>query len=210
MIMKFKFNYFVILFFASFLILVSCSKEGPAGPAGPAGPQGANGANGSAGGAGAAGAAGANGATGTANVIYSSWLNVGFDGPINPANVKDTPFVAGIVVAKLVDSILSRGEIKVYMNWGSKADPDVVPLPLYDPIFFKSPNPPLVLNPEFFLGEIDLFSNYNMSTSLNAAKDTVRQFRYILIPGGKAGGRGIKKIDWNDYKAVQAYLGLKD
>ncbi len=35
------------------------------------------------------------------------------------------------------------------------------------------------------------------------------QYRYILIPGGTS-ARMAKSINWNDYKAVQAYLGLKD
>ena len=34
-------------------------------------------------------------------------------------------------------------------------------------------------------------------------------FRYILIPGGTT-ARTAKIIDWNNYAAVKAYLGLKD
>jgi hypothetical protein len=32
----------------------------------------------------------------------------------------------------------------------------------------------------------------------------------ILIPGGTSGGRMANTINWNNYKEVQAYLGLKD
>lgn len=198
---------FILL--AVILIIASCTKEGPAGAAGatgatgPQGPSGANGANGG------TGPTGPGGATGTANVIYSDWLNIGYSGPVNPINNVDTPYIAGITVPKLVDSILSKGEIKVYMNWGTRADADVVPLPLYDPIFFSPPLAPLVINPEYFLTEIDLISNYNMGTGVTTNGDTLRQYRYILIPGGVTTGR-MRAIDWNDYKQVKAYLGLKD
>ncbi|MEO6455503.1 MAG: hypothetical protein ABIN97_15595 [Ginsengibacter sp.] len=200
-----------ISFLAIVIIMASCTKEGPegatgpagaAGAAGPQGPAGANGTNG------AAGVPGAPGATGTANVIYSNWLNVGY-GPIDA----DTTFwVAAIDAPRLVDSILSKGEIKVYMNWGSRTNPDVVPLPIFDPLYFTTP---LVINPDFFLNEIDLSSNYNIGTGLNTTADTVRQYRYILIPGGTKGGRGVNgtlnsTINWNNYKEVQKYLGLKD
>lgn len=200
--MKFKFNYFVILFFASFLILVSCSKEGPAGPAGPAGPQGANGANGAAGGAGAAGAAGANGTTGTANVIYSSWLNVTFD----PANADSSAWIAEIDAPKLVDSILNKGSIKVYLNAGSDSTNGqfVVPLPIYEPFLIGT-----IINSYFSNKLITLVASDDVSSFVLRTYKRY-QYRYILIPGGTPSGRGVKTIDWNDYKAVQAYLGLKD
>ena len=35
----------------------------------------------------------------------------------------------------------------------------------------------------------------------------VFQYRYILIPGGKAARSA---IDWNNYAAVKKYLNLKD
>ena len=59
------------------------------------------------------------------------------------------------------------------------------------------------------MNEIDLSSNYNMSTAVTTDGDTVRQYRYILIPGGVTTGR-MRVVDWNDYKQVKAYLGLKD
>lgn len=188
-------------------MVASCAKDGATGATGPAGPQGPAGP---AGGAGANGAAGPAGATGTANVIYSDWLGLGYGGPINPANYADTPYVAVITVPKLVDSILSKGEIRVYMNWGTRANADVVPLPLYDPIYFPAPLVALAINPDFYLNEIDLSSNYNMSSARTTAGDTVRQYRYILIPGGVKSGRYNNAVDWNDYKQVKAYLGLKD
>src|SRR5947207_15366757 len=101
--MKLKLKLFAIpciLFLSICLIIVSCSKEGPAGatgPAGPAGPQGTSGA---------AGTPGATGATGTANVIYSDWIDtVAFQG------TDTTGWFAQITVPQLVDSIIYKGDI---------------------------------------------------------------------------------------------------
>ena len=106
-----------------FSVFQSCSKEGPAGPAGPQGPQGPQGTPGSNGTAGPAGPAG------TANVIYSAWLDVTFAA----AQAPDTLLYAEIAAAKLDNNILNTGEMKVYMNWGSTTDPDIVPVPYFDP-----------------------------------------------------------------------------
>jgi hypothetical protein len=165
----------------------SCSKEGPAGPAGAQGPAGPTGAT---------GVAGPQGPAGTANVIYSPWLDVTYSRP-------DTLhyFSAVIQATKLNAAMLTSGEIKIYMNWQTAADPDVTPLPYFDP-------GGLFVNVDFYLGEIDLYSNGNLSTQ-GTGTSKAGQVRYILIPGG-APARMAAPIDWNDYKQVQAYLGLKD
>src|SRR5436305_11781768 len=110
-----------ILILATALAIASCSK-GPKGDTGPAGPQGPAGA------AGAAGSPGATGATGTANVIYSNWLNVKFTG------TDTTGWFANITATQLVDSIVNKGDIKVFLNVGSdSADNQLVfPLPITD------------------------------------------------------------------------------
>jgi len=192
------------LVIAAIVIFTSCKKgdTGPAGAAGAAGPQGP------AGPAGAAGAAGAQGAPGTANVIYSAWLDVAYGYNID-GNGDTLGFAAEIPAPKLVDSILTKGEIKVYMNFSTAADPDIVPMPIFDPIYFS---PALVINPDYLLNTILLSSNYNVGTGTTGAGVKVRQYRYILIPGGTAGrpAAGGKTVDWNNYKEVQQYLGLKD
>jgi hypothetical protein len=45
------------------------------------------------------------------------------------------------------------------MNWGTQANPDIAPLPILD-LFFTG----LIINPEFLLQKIDLYSNFNAST----------------------------------------------
>ncbi len=190
-----------VLLLAITIIIASCTKDGDTGPAGPAGPAGPTGAAGASGSAGPAGAAGA---TGTANVIYSDWLNVTFD----PASADSSVWAAEITAPKLVDSILNKGEIKVYWNIGNDSTNNqfVVPLPVIDLFFFGT----LVsVNSYYSFQNILLLSNFDLSSFTDGGFNNF-QFRYILIPGGVKAGRGVKTIDWNDYKQVKAYLGLKD
>ena len=202
-----------VLFLAMTLIITSCGKDGDTGPAGATGPQGLPGANGSAGPAGPAGAAGA---AGTANVIYSAWLDVPFEADTfrTTGNLLDTAgYSSDIVVPKLVDSILNKGEIKVYLNAGPANNPLVVPLPFTDLYTFFGV---LTINPFFSRNSIFLYSDEDASTftitSGANAGQKAWQYRYILIPGGTTArpAPGAKAVDWNNYKEVQAYLGLKD
>ncbi|WP_276503012.1 hypothetical protein [Terrimonas pollutisoli] len=167
---------------AIIILLASC-KKGDTGSQGPAGP------------------------SGTANVFYTEWFNVDYNAETD-SNGDTIRFFATIPAPRLVDSIIAKGEIKVYFNKSVPTQPDVVPLPYFDPIYF---DPAVVLNPKFNPGLIYLSSNYNMGTFDEGAQKRY-QYRYILIPGGTAGraAPGGKTIDWNNYKEVQAYLGLKD
>ena len=143
------------------------------------------------------------------NVIYSSWLDVKF------TPVKDTPatgpidtiaWTAQINAAKLDTAILNRGEIKVYLNAGTSTQPFVAPLPLTDFAYYYLSIGSL--NPYFSVGRISMISTDDGSTeTFQGAK--YYQYRYILIPGGTT-ARTTGKVDWNNYKSVQAYLGLKD
>lgn len=182
-------------------IFTQCQK-GDTGPAGPAGPTGATGA------AGPAGATGPKGDTGTANVIYSPWLDVtyaGLDTVHNTDGTIDTVlWGASITANKLTQAILDKGEIKVYMNWGTQTNPDISPLPILDPFFTG-----LVINPEFLVQRIDLYSNFNASTVTQNAQKYL-QYRYILIPGSVAGRLSKPAVNWNNYNEVKAYLGLTD
>jgi len=176
--------FFTCCFVAAFLLIAAaCSKTGPTGATGPAGPAGPTGAT---------GATGAAGPAGTANVIYSDWTTLNF--------AVDTQHVGAVIdtvgshyswtVAKLTADILNKGEIKVYINLGTTAAPDVVPIPYFDG--------QIILNDEFSLNTIFMYSNVYVSGI---------PFRYILIPGG-TGARSA--IDWNNYAEVKKYLNLKD
>lgn len=196
-----RFLYFLMAFA---LLVAACGKDGdtgPAGPAGPAGPQGPGGA---------AGPGGPQGEPGTANVIYSEWLDVAFAEDTDVVAVGDTIFTyhAAIDVPKLTAEIVSQGEVKVYWNLGTAADPTVFPLPVANLVHFGIF---LNINPLFYLNTIEIGSNVDVSTGLTQGGEKVWQYRYILIPGGTAARKAAgADVDWNNYKSVQKYLNLKD
>ena len=175
---------FCFLLTASF-IYTSCKKgdagpQGPAGPAGPAGPTGTTGPKGD---------------TGVANVIYSAWLDVAFAEDVdNPGT-----WFGQINAPKLVSDIVNKGEVKVYWNLGSAAEPLVTPIPYFDG--------GTIINPLFETGSIYLLSNANVGTVTDAGIK-YQQYRYILIPGGKPAR--MATINWNNYAEVKKYLGLTD
>ncbi|MBX3242407.1 MAG: hypothetical protein KIT80_04655 [Chitinophagaceae bacterium] len=187
------------LLLAVAILFSSCSKEGPAGPAGAAGPAGP---------AGATGAAGAAGPAGTANVIYSGWLDVEYEPELDDDD-EVLAFWGEIPAPQLNQNILNTGEIKVYLNAGTPANPAVFALPLTD---FFGITGILTINTIFTPNLIVLLSDDDASsfTDSNGAKRW--QYRYILIPGGTAARKAgpEKDIDWNDYNAVKAYLNLVD
>lgn len=191
-------NYLATLFLAFIVILSSCSKEGPVGPAGTAGPQGPSGVNGT---PGTAGPAGVPGQPGTANVIYSPWIDVIY----NPANADSSVWIGEITAPKLVDSILNKGSIKVYLNAGSDSADNqiVIPLPIYEAFLIGA-----IINPYFTPQTISLFASDDMGSFILRGFNHF-QYRYILVPGGTPGGRQAS-VDWNDYAAVKAYLNIKE
>lgn len=175
----------------------SCSKEGPVGPEGPAGPTGATGGT------------GAQGPAGTANVIYSDWEDVVFD-PIKDTadngTVDTIAWVSEIPAPRLDETILSTGEIKVYVNVSTADDPVVYPLPLFD---YYALSGVFNINLYYYLNTISLYSTEDASTfTYNGG--TYFQFRYVLIPGGVSARKANASVNWNDYNAVKKYLNLKD
>jgi hypothetical protein len=190
-----------ILFLAITLLFTHCKKgdTGPAGAQGPQGPQGEPGQNG------AMGAQGPKGDTGTANVIYSSWLDVTYaaDTALNGTTIDTLGFYANVAAAKLDSSILAHGEIKVYLNLGTSSDPTVVPLPYYDVYTDIS------INPTFQIKNIFLYADLDASTFTQNGS-TYLQYRYILVPGSVSGDIIARPPNWNNYKEVQAYFGIKD
>ncbi len=174
------------------MLFNACSKEGPAGPAGAKGDQGAPGPGGPAGPAGPAG---------TANVIYSAWLKVTFQEDRNQAGDTLYGYYADVPAPKLTKDILNMGEVKVYFNYGTAATPIIEALPITD--LFGG----LLISATYLEGKISLYSNANASSATVSGQERF-QYRYILIPGGTTARKA--SVDWNDYKAVQQYLGLKD
>ena len=186
-----KVNFFLPGFLLAVILVFSyCSKDGEAGPQGPAGPAGPTGQTGPTGPKGDAGS----------SVVYSNWLDVTFI-PQVPTPGDTTSYTATINAPKLVDSILNKGEIKVYINIGTSTAPAVFALPFPSELGF-------VLIPYFQVGKINLISDIDASTGPAAGGLKDFQYRYILIPGSVSGR--MATVDWNNYEAVKTYLGLKD
>lgn len=188
--MKNKIYFFLFVSMVAITLLFARCKKGDTGPAGPTGSSGT------------AGAQGPKGDTGTANVIYSAWLDVTYtpDSFLN-GNVVDTiGYFANITAPSLSSTIISNGELKVYMNLGTSTAPDIVPLPYLD--IYSGLN----ISVEFYIQKIALYSNANVSTVIRDGSKYL-QFRYIFIPGGVA-SQSFHPIDWNNYNKVRDNLGL--
>lgn len=183
-------HHFFYYMLAAALTITACKK-------GDTGPQGEKGDKGDKGEAGATGQTGSKGDPGTANVMYSDWLDLGFQLD-QPSGV----YFTLIDEPKLTDEFLSTGEVKVYINLGTPAEKVVSVLP------YRSGN--AQITPFYLEGVIELDANVNASTATDPATgEKFRQYRYVMIPGG-AHVRAEKKINWDNYEEVKAYLGLKD
>lgn len=172
---------------AATLMITACKK-------GDTGPQGEKGDKGD---AGAQGSQGTKGDPGAANVQYSAWLDLAY-----AKDAASGVFFTQISEPKITDNLLSTGEIKVYVNLGSADSKVVMPLPFVDG--------EAQITSLYAPGIIELDANFNASTGTSSATGKkVRQYRYVLIPGGTS-VRMDKSVNWNNYEEVKAYLGLKD
>lgn len=190
-----------MLLMTTTLLFTSCSKDGEPGPAGE---QGEKGDKGDPGTGGPAGPAGPKGDQGTANVIYSNWLDVVYKpDTIHLVNgqIDTLGYYADIDAPKLTKSMLNTGELKIYINLNSVADPVITTIP------YNGGNG-IYINFQAFESTISFYSNIDAGTLVNAGVK-YQQYRYVIIPGGTT-ARTASAVDWNNYAAVKAYLGLKD
>ncbi|HMU60103.1 MAG TPA: hypothetical protein PKD42_17645, partial [Chitinophagaceae bacterium] len=178
-----------------------CTKEGPEGPAGATGSQGPTGAAGTNGTNGATGAtgpqgpvgpvgpAGPQGAAGTANVIYSAWI-------ADPNNYIDSSITLLGTVRRVIipapslsTAILNSGVVLMYLRGGvTNALPVQMPYQ-----FFFSGSGTLSIG---FLPATSKIVVYvaNLTNGSHAGgPGWGGDFRYVLIPGGVAGGRTTEK-----------------
>lgn len=186
--MRKKSIFFPFLVILSLMIFAACQKEGGTGPAGPAGP------------AGPPGPAGPKGDSGVANITYSEWLTVLFEASIDEESGDTLSWIAHIDAPKLTQEILSQGEIKVYLNVNTAADPVIFPLPYFDG--------GVILNSLFFTDTIMLVSNIDMGT-ITEQGQTFFQYRYVLIPGGVLAVKP-ENVDFNNYLEMKNYLKLEN
>jgi hypothetical protein len=174
-------------------ITISCTKEGPEGPVGAQGPQGPAGTTGANGTNGTNGTNGLQGPPGTANVIYSPWFTQTFatvtPGPTNQHSsytfVKTAPGVT--------QSIIDQGVLLCYMMSTAtsavfQGTNMVAQLPLVDEFdvdYFKS----WISG----VGAITFAYASSIPFSLATVNGWGHNFRYVLIPGGVAGGRIVNR-----------------
>ncbi|SIS91667.1 hypothetical protein SAMN05421788_10271 [Filimonas lacunae] len=163
------------------VFLVSCSKEGAQGPAGPAGTSGDS-------------------------VFYSDWLDVSYKADTihtSGGGIDTIGYYATINVPKLTLALLNTADVKVYINSQDATNPVVFSLPYY------SATSGLYIQASTSVQTIDLYSNANVGTFLSNSGVKYQQYRYMIVPGNTH-ARKVDSVNWSDYAAVKAYLGLKD
>ena len=189
-----KLRFLSLLLLAITFIVINCTKEGPEGPVGAQGPQGPAGTNGAAGAAGAPGAPGAPGATGpqgpagTANVIYSSWLQFTLPDWADTTMVNTGQASRFIRSAPgITTSILNNGVVISYL--GVVTGGNVTTGPYEFPFFCTSCSPSMIIFQALpRVGKIIYYAT-NSTGTLTGFSDGGYSTRYVIIPGGVAGGR---------------------
>ena len=170
-----KYSILSLILIAVAFTAIDCTREGPEGPVGPQGPQGPSGTPGT------PGAPGAPGAPGTANVIYSSWLN---SDPWADTTVGgSTCAIYRRTAVGVTQAILDNGVVLVYMKPASGTATFQLP-------FVFPGAPPYNFNHFLYPGKVHIVASLTTGANLpGASLGTTNQFRYVIIPGGVAGGR---------------------
>lgn len=191
-------RFFGILFIAS--LFMACSKDGNDGAIGPQGTQGEQGPAGPQGEDGADGADGVEGETGTANVIYSPWLDSGFNTPIaSPVGS------FSIDAPEITQEVIDNGVILVY----GKDNGNVIyalPVTLHssstdEAYYFSFENPGTL---EIHVAEIN-------SAFLNEIFID-NEFRYVIIPGGSPTSGKSSSVDYSKmtYEEIVKHFNIPD
>ncbi len=201
-----KFRLLSLLLLAIAFIAINCTKEGPEGPVGSTGAQGptgipgATGAAGPAGPTGPAGTTGATGATGpigTANVIYSAWTaDISTDWADSTMGLLGTAKRRNVAAPGVSLSIMNQGLVFVYSR-GAATGPSA-PLPFA--FLFLGTN--FNLGYRLDVGRIILYMNNPNTGAAVPISAFGGDFRYVLIPGGVAGGRSTG-LGGTNYTAAQ-------
>lgn len=189
-----KFRLLSLLFLAISFIAVSCTKEGPEGPAGATGAQGPAGIGGATGPAGATGPtgpqgpvgpAGPQGPAGTANVIYSSWFTFATTDWADSSIVNVGSAKRAIKAAPgITAAVMNQGVVLSYMAF--TADPNQA---FYALPFTLAGTTPVVFG---FLPNTSKVVYYLVNlngTNPGFTTPGTFSYRYVIIPGGVAGGR---------------------
>lgn len=187
-----QFSMLILLTSAVFLVS-ACGKDGDTGPAGTAGEKGDKGDKGDP------------GAPGTNGIVYSNWLDVKYEADtIHTAGgtVDTIGYYADIPAPKLTTQLLGTADVKLYINFNDASDPSIAPLP------YVQENG-IVIRYVAYTGGLGIESNVDGSTYTANGKKYL-QYRYMIVPGGTVARNAGNDVNWSDYNAVKAYLGLKD
>ena len=167
------------------MIVVSCKKEtGPTGPTGPQGPAGS---------------------AGTANVIYSPWT--GFDVANWSAPVNEFGKVMRIYSAAapgVTQTIIDNGAVLVYFKTNGTQDPSLLPIVQYNIMEAVDQ----YVGSRLVVGTIEItFYNIgnNVDPDIFTGDSTQNAYRYVIIPGGVAGG---KNMETNDGKTSADFMHM--
>jgi hypothetical protein len=211
-----KFRLLSLLALAITLFAVSCVKEGPEGPAGatgaqgptgatgPQGPAGPQGPTGPAGPQGPVGPQGPQGPAGTANVIYSPWFSFASGDWIDTSMVNIGNAKRAIRTAPgITTAIMNQGVVLSYFAF--TADPN---LANYSIPFTLTGATPVVFGHLPNIGKIFYYVVNLNGTNPGFFTPSTFSYRYIIIPGGVAGGRGIneKMVDINGQIYTESQL----
>lgn len=195
-----KFQFLSLLALAITFLAVSCTKEGPEGPAGATGAQGPTGATGAAGPtgptgptgpAGPTGPTGPQGPAGTANVIYSAWTDF-VSATWLPAAVEFGKTVRNYPAAApgVTTSVINTGVVLVYWRDVGLPNPQQMPSISYN--ITQPVNQ--YLGFELLTGTIRIkFFNIDNTNDPGTFSGSGNSYRYVIIPGGVAGGRSAEK-----------------
>lgn len=159
------------------------------GPQGEPGPQGEKGATGS------------KGETGTTNVIYSGWVNMSNN---SFWSSHSDGFTANFAAPPINQTVIDQGLVLIYVKDGDRNN--VFQLPLYI-------NTNLTIKAYATLQRIHLILQVNPSAGVTSFSNFLlgqyTTYRYIVVPGGMAGGRKAT-VDYSNYEEVKAYYNLPD
>ena len=191
-----KYRLLSLLALAITFLAVSCTKEGPEGPVGaagaqgptgPVGPTGPAGPTGPTGPAGPTGPTGPQGPPGTANVIYSVWFSpTAWLG--SPGGQPDLDRYFDRAAPGVTTSIIDNGVVLGYCKLVG-APAIVQPLPATT----TSGTTTVIWNFSILTtGTLRYYVDFiDNAFAFNPA--LTNQFRYVIIPGGVAGGRTAEK-----------------
>jgi len=137
-----------------------------------------------------------------ANVYYSPWMALRDTGWYF-TSADQSEWRYAVRESKIDSSVISTGDVHVYWNVNTIANPNVYNLPFSIDTFY--------VRPLYLRGGFYLYSN--IPDVVYDAANSRGYFRYVITKGTqKTGARttGGSPVDFTNYNAVKEYYGIKD